>query len=187
MNDTNRERESRDETTMNKAKKIIWRAFAALSLIVIAILGYKVIMSIVAPDKMPTFFGYSGSIVLSGSMEPTLSAGDMVICKEQDSYAINDIIAYYDEQEGEFVLHRIVGTSADGLITQGDFNPDHDPLPVKLKNVQGKVVLAIPNMKTYRDILLGGTIVLLVEHSVRLLVDICKEKKKGGEEADEET
>ncbi len=119
-----------------------------------------------APSKLPTLFGYSYSFVMSGSMEPEISAGDMVVCKAQNAYELNDIIVYYDEQEKVFILHRIVGKTADGFITKGDFNPECDTYPVPPKAIQGKVVLAIPDMKTYRDITYGILLTLLVEYAV---------------------
>ncbi len=172
---------------MARLKKICSRILIGLLGLFFAVTVYKLIFQMVVPDKLPSFFGYSHSLVFSGSMEPTLSTGDMVICKEQDGYQINDIIVYYDEQENEFVLHRIIGNGADGFITKGDFNPDQDPAPVKMENVQGKMIFAIPNVKTFRDIAIGALLVLVIQQCVKLIVDICKEKKKGGEEADEET
>ncbi len=172
---------------MEKAKKITWRIFVVLSLIFVALTVYKLVMTVAYPNKIPTFFGYSGSFVVSGSMEPTISTGDMVICKAQDSYEINDVIVYYDEQDGVFVMHRIIGNSADGFFTKGDFNPDHDPVPVPTQNVQGKIVLAIPNMKTVRDIMIGALLVLLFDYGIKPIVAMCKaQSKKGGEETDEE-
>ncbi len=150
--------------------------------------AYKLVMIIAVPSKTPTFFGYSGALVFSGSMEPTLSTGDMVICKSQKDYEIDDVIAYYDEEDGIFILHRIIERREEGFITKGDFNPDCDPLPVKLENVQGKVVLAIPNMKTYRDIAIGALLTLFVEQCIKLIADIRRKKsEKGGEKADENT
>ncbi len=172
---------------MKKVKKMAWRMFVVLCLIFAAITVYLFVMTAAVPNKIPTFFGHSVAFVISGSMEPTLSTGDMVICQAQPSYQTNDVIAYYDEQDGVFVLHRIVGNSNNGFFTQGDFNPTHDPVPVKAENIQGKVVLAIPNMKTYFDIATGAFLALFTEHTIKFIVDICKAKsEQGGEEADEE-
>ncbi len=171
---------------MNKIKKVIVSVFAVLLALILAFTVYKLIFSVIVPNKMPTVFGYSSSLVVSGSMEPTYSTGDMVVCKAQNDYEINDVIIYYDESDGIFVLHRIISESADGFITKGDFNPSQDPAPVKLENVQGKVVLDIPNMKTYRDMLLGATIALLIEFIISQITRYYRVKsKKRGEKADE--
>ncbi len=171
----------------SKFKKIAWSVFVVLGAVFILLTAYKLVMRIANPSKLPTYFGYSSSFVISGSMEPVISAGDLVIFKTQDSYEINDVIAYYDEQDGVFVLHRIIGSSTDGFITKGDFNPDHDPVPVKFENIQGKVVLAIPNLKTYFDMFKGALILLFVQYTVKLIKE-CRnlKSKEGGKEADEE-
>ncbi len=170
-----------------KLKKIIALVFLALSVLFMGITAYRAAFVALFPSKLPFFCNYTHALVLSGSMEPTLSMGDMVICKREEGYQINDVIIYYDEQCGEFVMHRIVGNALEGFITKGDFNPDNDPLPVRKENIQGKVVRTIPNMKTVRDIAVGALLVLLVEHGVKLIVDSCKTKsQEGDKEIDEE-
>ncbi len=174
--------------TKEKVKKSITFVLIALLLVWLGVTVYKLVSNLVNPTKMPIFFGYSSSLVVSGSMEPTLSTGDMVVCKAQESYKVNDIIIYYNEQEGAFIVHRIIGTCDNGFITKGDFNSAQDPQPVKLENIQGKVIHDIPHVKTVRDIAIGALLVLLVEHGVKLIVIICKAKSKKGEKtADEKT
>ncbi len=171
---------------MKTAKKVLWGAFVVLTLILAVALGYRLVMMLAFPERLPSAFGYSSSLVASGSMEPTLSTGDMVICRAQESYALDDVIAYYDEEEEVFILHRIIGSGEDGWITQGDFNPVPDPLPVKKEQIQGKVVYTLPNMKSARDVMLGAMLALLIEHTLNALSALIQERrKKGGDEADE--
>ena len=43
-------------------------------------------------NKLPLPFGYGAAVVLSGSMEPAFSKGDLIIVKETDEFDLNDIV-----------------------------------------------------------------------------------------------
>lgn len=92
-------------------------------------------------NQVPMPFGYGASVVLSGSMEPALSVGDLLILKEETSYRVDDIVVY---QSGKMaVVHRIVAMDEEAVVTQGDANntPD-EAFPVSA--IKGKVIRAIP-------------------------------------------
>ncbi len=153
-----------------KVKKFIKGFLQALALLSVLLLMLVVlhvaVVTIAFPNRLPSFFGYSGSIVVSGSMEPAISMGDMVICKEELTYRLNDVIAYYDEVDGVFILHRIIGEHEEGFITKGDYNPEADPVVVQPASIQGRVIYEISNAKTYRDIALGVLLTLLAEYMI---------------------
>lgn len=86
-------------------------------------------------------FGYSQMIVISGSMEPAISVGDMVIVHETGDYQPGDVITYYDGSA--YVTHRLTEKIGDRYITQGDANNAPDE-PVLAEQIIGKVVVAIP-------------------------------------------
>ena len=69
-------------------------------------------------NAMPMPFGYGISVVLSGSMEPELSANDLVIVRAQGSYNEGDIVVYQDRHS--LVIHRIVSMGEDEVITRTD-------------------------------------------------------------------
>lgn len=115
----------------------------------------------------PAFLGGPASyITISGvSMEPTLSSGDLVIVREQDSYEAGDIIAFRipagEAGAGLNVVHRIVGGSGDvGYDTQGDNRGSLDPWHPKNEDVIGKRWVDVPFsgrvLTTLRDPLLVG-------------------------------
>ena len=64
-------------------------------------------------DKPFSIFGYSFSYVVSGSMEPKLEVGDVILSKELDSYndlQEGDIITYKSGEgalQGHYITHRI--------------------------------------------------------------------------------
>ena len=92
-------------------------------------------------NALPMPFGIGVSVVLSGSMEPALSVGDLLIVREQDHYQTGDIVVY---QSGSMpVVHRIVDISGETVITRGDANNASDT-PFPLAAVKGEVVASIP-------------------------------------------
>lgn len=95
-------------------------------------------------EVLPKLFGYSHALVLSGSMEPAFSAGDMLIIQAQDSYKTGDIVIY---THGDILItHRIVGEEGTTFITQGDANNAPDSDPVTIEQVEGQVVAVIPSV-----------------------------------------
>ncbi len=95
--------------------------------------------------KDVSIFGYRLFYVVSGSMEPTLPVGSLLVVKEQDSYEVNDIITFYSKDEsikGYPNTHRIVGISEKNgeklYITKGDANSQSDD-PIGYDDIIGKV------------------------------------------------
>ncbi len=98
-------------------------------------------------------FGYLGvkpTVIYSGSMNPTVEVGDIVLIQKVDTTSIQpgDIIQFY--QDNVTVIHRVVRTTeSDGqkhFITKGDANDDPDFKPVPLNYVLGKSVFTIPKL-----------------------------------------
>lgn len=91
----------------------------------------------------PTVFGWSSAVVLSGSMEPTFYADDLLILHSRDTYAVGDVVLFIDD--GIPVTHRIVVVTPEGYRTQGDANNVADD-PIPASAVKGRVVLVIPGV-----------------------------------------
>ncbi len=161
--------------------------FNVIILMIVAWSLFTVIGRLVNPTKYPMLFGYSEAGIISGSMEPTLSVGDHVVFHRQDSYELDDVVIFYDETDGVFVAHRIVGKSGNNFIVQGDYNPGSDPTPVKLENIQGKVIFAIPNLQTFLLIGYGSLATILIQmlfKDIKLLKS--KRPGKGGSQNEEQ-
>ncbi len=93
-----------------------------------------------------SFFGYRFFVVATGSMEPTLPTGALLVVRAADEYEVGEIITFYSREEdikGRPNTHRIIDTvEVDGelcYITKGDANNTHDGLPVPKRDVIGKV------------------------------------------------
>jgi len=112
--------------------------FLLVLLLVIALFTF------IAPN-----LGWSVNTVLSGSMEPHISTGDLVVTKpvSTDEIKAGDIITFSSSSNKRLTTHRVISIEgADQLQfqTKGDANEDADPYMVPAKNVVGKVCLKIP-------------------------------------------
>jgi signal peptidase len=121
---------------------VLWALVVALFALVVAGLVSKAVMG----SGQPVVFGWSCASVLTGSMEPQIEPGDLVVSREQESYAVGDVVTYLTET-GSSVTHRVVAVSDEGLLTtRGDANNVDDSQPVEPANVVGAVVLVLPGV-----------------------------------------
>lgn len=92
--------------------------------------------------------GYRVFNVISGSMEPAYSTGDLIYVKEVDvnQVEVGDVITFVLNENCDIATHRVVGIDKQNqqFITKGDANKDNDPNPIHFKNYIGKPVFAIP-------------------------------------------
>lgn len=103
-------------------------------------------------------------IISSGSMNPYLKTGEMVITLKKSNYKENDVITYL-ENENYFITHRIIKKEEGGFVTKGDYNNIEDNTLVKNSQIKGKVIfhskiLAI--IFKYRIIINTALIIILV-------------------------
>ena len=128
-------------------------------------------------NALPMPFGYGAALVLTGSMEPTINAEDLILVSAHESYDVGDIVVY---QSGKIlVVHRIIRAEESSLITQGDANQAEDK-PVAVDDIKGKVIAVIPGLGTIARILKSpvATVVLLAGAVLLMEVSFQKDKKK---------
>lgn len=88
-------------------------------------------------------------IVKSGSMEPAILTGSIVLVRPADTYAQGDVITF-GEERGEQIptTHRIVEVQQEGsqifYMTKGDANEEADNVRIEESDVVGKVVFTVP-------------------------------------------
>lgn len=86
--------------------------------------------------------------VVSGSMEPTYSAGDLIYVKEvdPDSVRVGDPITFVLNEELVVATHRVTAIDKENreFTTKGDANENEDAAPVHFNNLIGVPVFAIP-------------------------------------------
>jgi signal peptidase len=121
----------------------------AVSVVLVAVIVLSGVLSV------PGVIGAKASfVVLSGSMDPTLQPGDMVIVRSADTSDVQrgDVITFYEPGEPKRgqnrITHRVVGKerTAQGVVyrTKGDDNEHRDPVPVEHSRVVGKVWFHVP-------------------------------------------
>ena len=91
------------------------------------------------------------NVVVSGSMEPVMYRGDIVIVDQNpSSVQVGDIVVYKATWVNEDVIHRVkeIYKTSNGstyLITKGDNNPVADPYPVQYPDQVVSKVVSINN------------------------------------------
>lgn len=169
----------------SRVGRVIFQIFMIL-LISLFIGGtiYTVNARRVLGNQMPMPFGVGLSVVLTGSMEPTLSENDLVIVKEADSYEINDIVVY--QRGTELIIHRLISVDGDLYTMQGDANNVPDE-PVGLSVIKGKEVASVPYIGFVIRLLQTtvGKIVVIALAAFLLHRSRTKERTEDDEELDQ--
>jgi len=109
-----------------------------------AVSVWLILSKIWLKQEIPSVFGYSPVYVLSGSMEPTFFAGDMIIIHAQSRYEPGDVVTFYSD--GELVTHRIIGAGQEGFTMKGDANNVPDEELVRAQAIVGKQVFVLPRL-----------------------------------------
>jgi len=123
---------------------LIYVPLGFLTLLII-INFYLGINKAVTHNPVPKVWGFAPLIVLSGSMEPAVYPGDVVIIREQaaEKYKIGDVASYLDGRT--IFTHRIVGEENGMFVLKGDNNNTADDT-VRPEQFVGKVLLTIPRV-----------------------------------------
>lgn len=144
------------------------------------LLGGALLLVVVAPfvvHMVPALVGADASfVVLSGSMEPTISAGDSVLVADVPPSAVErgDVITYATGESAP-TTHRVIEVvdreNGVAFRTKGDANPQPDGRLVTPDRLRGEVVAVLPmigyvlrfgSTPRGRLLLLGVPIALLV-------------------------
>ncbi|MBQ7864097.1 MAG: signal peptidase I [Lachnospiraceae bacterium] len=83
---------------------------------------------------VPTIFGIRPMIVVSGSMEPVLPVGSLVVTKAvtADKVEVGDVVGYWTGNRfigiNPIILHRVIAITEEGYLLKGDNNETADPI-----------------------------------------------------------
>ncbi len=140
------------EPTEQAKRKTIGAGVRFLATVLLFLLVFWVFFEVFnakRQGRVPTFFGYSFSVVVTGSMEPDIHVGELLIVRETDmeTIEVGDDILFVSQSgivAGQHVVHRVVekGTDEKGLYfrTQGVNNSVADTDRVRASNFVGKAV-----------------------------------------------
>lgn len=129
------------------ATKILSVIITALT-VIIGVVAAAILINVVVcriRNKPVNFFGYSIAVVQTGSMQPTILKGDLIVyrpCKYSDLKE-SDIIVFIagdgfsKDIQGQSVVHRVKEITENGIITKGDNNYQQDNDLVTEDNLLG--------------------------------------------------
>ena len=125
---------------MNKKVKKIWDAVTTVLVVLVVVFAVFLMGS--------RLVGLQVFNVISGSMEPTYSVGDLLYVKEvdPDSVKVGDPITFVLNEDLVVATHRVVAIDSENRLftTKGDANETEDASPVHFNNLIGVPVFAIP-------------------------------------------
>lgn len=165
---------------MAKLLKITYYVFFAF----ITFIALLLLLSI-----FPIKDNFQVKIVLSGSMEPAIRTGSIVVIKPEENYKEGDIITFgKDTKKDVPTTHRIVKIRAvEGRLlftTKGDANDSEDSTEIRKDRIIGKVLFSVPYIGYILDtakkpigfaVLVGVPVLLIVYDEI---LNIYREVKK---------
>ena len=126
--------------------------------VLFVILIFFILLNILSMNNK-SLFGFRIYRVISGSMQPALQIGDVIIIKKANNYAEKDIITY--DNGLTTITHRIKSIDGDEIITEGDANDAPDK-PITKDRILGKYFFRISTFSVFSIMLTGKTIYLIM-------------------------
>ena len=144
-----------------------------------------IIFAFLAISSKLSVGGFKLLVVKSGSMEPTIKTGSMVIDKTVGEYQIGDIITFKNsESPSETMTHRLVDIEYQGSTkffqTKGDANDSPDSAKITADQIVGKVIFKVPYFGYIVSFTrtLPGLIIFIVMPALIIIYEEIKNIKK---------
>lgn len=126
-----------------------WRGgWTALLVAAIARSVAGLVLTLLLASLIPAAFAWKPTVVLTGSMEPRIHVGDVVVSRP---FAVRELqlgqVLLVDDPDraGTLRLHRFVQATEDGrLVLRGDANARADSSTISLRAVRGISCLRVP-------------------------------------------
>src|SRR3989344_7280439 len=83
-------------------------------------------------------------LVSSGSMEPALKVGSLLLTIKTEHISVEDILVFSHPKTREITSHRVVDIVESSYITKGDSNLESDKDLVLKESIIGKVLVSFP-------------------------------------------
>jgi signal peptidase len=110
----------------------------------------SVVLAVVTFVLVAAQFGWEFDAVLSGSMEPDIGVGGLVVIKPVDGndVSVGEVISFKLPGIDTPICHRVIerAENPEGIVlqTKGDANEDPDDFVVHAADVNGKAVFYLP-------------------------------------------
>lgn len=170
---------------MRKTVKKLWNVISTILVVLVVFCAVFLMGS--------RLMGYQVFNVISGSMEPEYSVGDLIFVKEVDPYEIeaDTPITFILNEDLVVATHRVVEVDTENqhFYTKGDANDTVDATPVHFNNVIGVPQFSIPLLGYVSDFIqnppgmyITAGVLFVIILAVFLPDIISKMKKKDTEE-----
>ncbi|MFL6161391.1 MAG: LamG-like jellyroll fold domain-containing protein [Jatrophihabitantaceae bacterium] len=137
----------RPEATDRSGRRSGWPALLASSAARAALM---LLLGLLLASLIPAIAGWHPSVVLTGSMQPLVRPGDVVVARpvHAEQFRPGQVLLVDDpDRPGRLRLHRLARTTDDGhLVLRGDANPAEDSSPVSPAAVHGVAALRVPGI-----------------------------------------
>lgn len=153
-------------------------------------LGITLVLFVVAGTATSVYgapAGFRMFVVTSGSMEPAIKTGAVVLTKHQEEYSKGDIVSFLRNPSDDKakvdspVTHRIAEkTEEDGktvFTTKGDANKTPDMETITQDQILGKVVLSIPligRLLIFAQTQMGFTFLIVIPVVLIIFTEVQK-------------
>ncbi len=136
---------------MKKVLKNAVRWISNIFLVLVVFVTVILVITKIAGER-PTLFGFNFYYIATGSMEPELKIGDVILSREADIDGLEkgDIITFLGKEgelEGKTVTHRIENIYEENgsrvFVTKGDANTVTDK-PVHENEVMSEMAFKVP-------------------------------------------
>lgn len=174
---------------MKKTIKKTWNILSS-ALVVLLVLCAVFLMG-------SRLLGFQVFTVISGSMEPEYSVGDLIYVKPVDvsTIQVGDPITFILNEDLVVATHRVISIDAENqhFYTKGDVNQIPDASPVHFNNVIGVPQFSIPLLGYVSDFIQNppGTYITLAAGAVLIILvflpDFLPKKKEQNASDDENT
>jgi signal peptidase I len=132
------------------------------------------------------FFGWRTEVVISGSMEPAIQTGSVVIVRPvvPDTIRKGDVIMYSSPDKTSLTTHRVFSVAYEPslqFITKGDANNNSDVIPINPDQIVGIVAFTLPYLGLLAQFIktpFGFTLFLLIPAVIligREMLDLWRE------------
>jgi signal peptidase len=152
-----------------------------ISWLVIVIFLGVLVLSLMSSTRI--FGSYRSFIIQSGSMEPTIMTGDVIVTVGDGRYTKNDVVTFIDEQNMK-TTHRIIEVKNDSdgkeFVTKGDANRTQDRATITTEDIIGRVMLTIPKLGFVISFARTpkGIVILILAPAVLVIIDELLKIKK---------
>lgn len=160
--------------------KLVQITLDIASWIVLAVIVLMVVVTIGSNTNVAG--GYRSFLVQSGSMEPTIMTGDIIIVQKKTVYTTGDVVTFDDD--GRIVTHRITRERTESgdrqYETKGDANRSADEATITTQDIVGAVTFTIPKlgyMVAFAKSLPGLIVLILIPAIMLVVNELIKTKK----------